>query len=116
MMACVVLMVIAFSGGAYLYQTFGTLAFHRDRCVAVAKAVSVMEELRTGGYRSLTQQMVTTPYTVMTNNAKATLEFWSVPELGVAGTGKEAIRITVQVTNHPPDTVSVMTIYAQEWH
>lgn len=109
MMACVVLAVIAVTGGAYVYQSLGTLAFHRDRAVAVAFANSWMEDLKAGGYRSITQKMVTTPFYVVTNNAVAKLEYWPV------STARDAVRITVQVTNRPPDCVSMVTIYAQEW-
>jgi Tfp pilus assembly protein PilV len=112
MMACVVLGVIAFTGAAYVYQSMMTLAVHRDRAVAVARAKSWMEEMRAGGYRSLTQQMVSSPYTVVSNGAMARLEFWAVPGLG--GSGRDAVRITVMVTNRPPDAVSLITIYAQE--
>lgn len=113
MMACVVLAVIAVTGAAYVYQSMGALAVHRDRAVAVARAKSWMEEMRAGGYRSLTQNMVTTPYTVVASGAVARLEFWPVPGLG--GTGREAVRITVAVTNRPQDAVSLVTIYSQEW-
>ncbi len=109
MMACVVLAVIAVAGGAYVYQALGTLAFHRDRAVAVARANSWMEDLKAGGYRSLTQQMVSTPFYVVTNNAVAKLEYWPV------STARDAVRITVQITNRAPDYVSMVTIYAQEW-
>lgn len=114
-MACVVLAVIAICGSAYVFRSQETLALHRERAMAIARVTSCIEELRAGGYRSLTQLMVTTPYYVVTNGGLAKLEFWPVPELGLAGTGREAVRITVQVTNRPPDYVSAVTIYSQEW-
>lgn len=107
MMACVVLMVIAITGGSYVAQSSGTLALHRNRAVALAVANSQMEVLRAQGYSSLSQQMVVAS-TIGTNNSRVTLQYWPVPEL-VSGTGHEAIQITVQVTNQAPDCVSLVT-------
>ena len=109
MMACVVLAVIAMAGGAYVYQSMGTLALHRDRSVAVAMANSRMEELRAQSFSSLTNLMAgSSPF--VTNNPYTKLETCGVA-LGM--NAWSAIQITVQVTNRAPnDYISLTTIYA----
>ena len=54
MIACLIMMVIAVAGGAYVSQSRGLLAAHRNRLIAMDKAKSRLEELRATPYSELT--------------------------------------------------------------
>lgn len=131
MMACFVLAVIAMAGGAYVYQSMGTLALHRDRSVAVAMANSRMEELRSAAFGDLTNL----PGFAMsgTNWVKRAGSSWAITTAtdydsfsmgAVAGqlraglqftnvvVPSDALIMTVQATYRTPDYVSLTTIYA----
>jgi prepilin-type N-terminal cleavage/methylation domain-containing protein len=131
MMACVVLAVIAMAGGAYVYQSMGTLALHRDRSVAVAMANSRMEELRNTPFSDLTN--ISGFVTSGTNWIKRLGSGWvktTASEYDSFGLGAysgqlraglqftnivvpfDAMIMTVQATYRTPDYVSLTTIYA----
>ena len=112
MVVCVVLMVIAVAGGAYVAQSSGTLALHRNRAVAVAMANSRMEEIRAQSYSILTNDWMRGNSTFVTNNPYTKLETCGTA-LGLSNAWS-AIQITVQVTNRAPDYVSLMTIVSSE--
>lgn len=114
MVACVVIMTLAITGAAYMARSSGTLAISRNRAVAVAMAESQMDALRSRSYSSLTQQMNGATIILATNNTSSKLEFWPAPELVAAGlgTGREAIKMTVQVSDRATDFVTLTTIYS----
>lgn len=133
MMACVVLAVIAMAGGAYVYQSMGTLAVHRDRSVAVAMANSRMEELRNTPFSDLTNISGFVMSGSATNWIKRSGSSWvktTVTDYNPFSMGSflgelraglrmtnvvvssDAMIMTVQATYRPSFDVSLTTIYA----
>jgi Tfp pilus assembly protein PilE len=131
MMACVVLAVIAMVGGAYVYQSMGTLSVHRDRAVAVAVANSRLEELRSTTFGDLTNlpgfSMSGTNWVKRAGNswvvtsASAYDSFSMGASAGQLRAGlqitnvvvpADAMIMTVQATCRTPDSVNLRTLYA----
>ncbi len=131
MMACVVLAVIAITGGSFVAQSQGTMAVHRHRCVALAMANSRLEEIRGTVFNQLTNMVSGSvvvwikrngtgwQVTTASDHDSYTLD-GSLQELrtGLALTNWPALgssrilRVTVQATYQKPDYVALTTLYA----
>lgn len=128
MVACVVLAVIALAGGSFVAQSQGTLAVHRNRCLALATANSRLEEVRATPFDQLTNLMSGTSTVWIRRNGMG----WQVTtatgydsfNIGTSqeqlGTGliltnwpalgaSRVLRVTTQATYRKPDYVVLNT-------
>jgi type II secretory pathway pseudopilin PulG len=61
MIACLILMIVAVAGAAYMYQSRATLAFQRNKRIALETGNARLEEIRATTYTNL-QSLLTTDY------------------------------------------------------
>ena len=133
-LSCLILMILAVAGGAFVANSHRTLSLHRSRSIAAAIAASRLEELRATSYATLTNLTTVAggsvavtrsgsswvtgnyqPYSLgtRTEQLRTTLRLTNV----VVGSGQyEALLMTAiasyQRAGAVTDTVSVATIYS----